>query len=460
MAAPGGMRRPRTFTNPINPCSMMMGESYFSADGDDDISKTIIEAPKLSWREDPAVTYSDWTIVVETGHNEFDSRTYHVHKSILSVGPRSSKYFSGLFHEQSKHYDGRRNQITKIELDQQDADCFPLFLDFMYDISVDANDDDSLSLVAGDEMNTSNAVSLRHLARTFDCEGLILAVNKFIQKDLSLKTGPVYLTQAYYYQDTRLVESAKRLCVENFHQLKTKSLVRLPLELFRELIHSVHKASTSPRNMEKFEVNTLSLQMSAVVWQYFEHNKSLLTVELLLELTSIDIMPKLAWEPALGLTSLARDLDTSDVDVESEEWKSLVRLFKRCSRSVVKEYDWKEFEIESVLDEYLYGACASDNAKMENLLFASSFGAFLQKAQDDQKNVAVNAGNWKQQLSDLRKENAELKHQSRRVADEVDRYKMVLADTKEELLLMKQQLKEMRKPPAPQPGAFDSCGVR
>ena len=52
---------------------------------------------------------------------------------------------------------------------------------------------------------------------------LSLIVNKFIQKYLSLKTGPLYLTQAYLYQDERLVESAKRLCIENFTHLPPKS---------------------------------------------------------------------------------------------------------------------------------------------------------------------------------------------------------------------------------------------
>ena len=57
-----------------------LGESYFDAEGDDDVSKAE-RAPPLSWRGDPLQTHSDWTIIVAT--SEFDSRTYHVHKSIL-----------------------------------------------------------------------------------------------------------------------------------------------------------------------------------------------------------------------------------------------------------------------------------------------------------------------------------------------------------------------------------------
>ena len=79
-----------------------IGESYFTTDGDDDISKTEPwQQPALSWRGDPHLTHSDWTIVVAT--SQLEAQTYHVHKSILSVGPRSSKYFANLFLEQHSH---------------------------------------------------------------------------------------------------------------------------------------------------------------------------------------------------------------------------------------------------------------------------------------------------------------------------------------------------------------------
>jgi hypothetical protein len=50
-------------------CSIL-SESYFSAEGDDDVSKVDV-AEALSWRGDPHLTCSDWTIVVAT--SEFDS---------------------------------------------------------------------------------------------------------------------------------------------------------------------------------------------------------------------------------------------------------------------------------------------------------------------------------------------------------------------------------------------------
>jgi hypothetical protein len=423
-------------------CGAMLGQSYFSAEGDDDVSKADMTQP-LSWRGDPHMTHSDWTIVVAT--SEFDSRTYHVHKSILSVGPRSSKYFANLFMEQGHVYN--QSQTTRIELDDQDADSFPLLLDFMYNTSMaDGSDDDSLSLVVGDDFTTSNAVSLRHLSRVFDCEGLMLAVNKFIQKDLSLKTGPLYLSQAYLYQDERLIESAKRLCIENFAHLETRAITRLPLPLFRGIIVAVLERSKTSIDFKTEEEETLSYQLSEVVCQYFEKHPKLLTAALLLELTNESIMPRIASEPAIGFTALARELDPQDIPPGSDEWNGLVALCQRCARAVVSEYGWKDFNVTSALEEYVHGPCAiAGGSKMDSLLFATSFAAALERAQNDYKTVNKGSSGIKKQVYGLEKENSGLQSSNRGMTDELERYKLVLADTKEELLLLKQQVKDLRR---------------
>jgi hypothetical protein len=51
----------------------ILSESYFSAKWDDDVSKVDV-AEALSWRGDPHLTCSDWTIVVAT--SEVNCRTY------------------------------------------------------------------------------------------------------------------------------------------------------------------------------------------------------------------------------------------------------------------------------------------------------------------------------------------------------------------------------------------------
>mmetsp|Transcript_19619 Transcript_19619/g.48254 ORF Transcript_19619/g.48254 Transcript_19619/m.48254 type:complete len:444 (-) Transcript_19619:58-1389(-) len=433
------MGKHRAF-NALTACGGILGESYFSEFGDDDVSKT--DAPALSWRGDPLQTHSDWTIVVVT--SEFDSRTYHVHKSILSVGPRSSKYFANLFLEQGHHYN--QSQTTRIELDEQDADSFPLFLDFMYNIQPD-NDDDSLSLIVGEDFTTSNAVSLRHLARVFDCEGLMLGVNKFIQKDLSLKTGPVYLTQAFLYQDERLVESAKRLCIDNFKHIDKRSIVKLPLPLFRSIIHSVtERFQISGIAYNDEDSSELSFQVSDVVCQFFERNPEHVSIDLLLELTSEGIMPQIASEPAIGFTALARELDSSKIEANSEQWKGVVTLCKRCAEAVVSEYGWKDFNVVSALDEFVYGPCASaEGSKMDSLLFATSFAAALEKAQVDLRTVNHGTEKVREQVSGLRKDNDDLLTKKQGLKQDVDKYRRELDYTKEELIMLKQELRGLKK---------------
>lgn len=423
-------------------CGGFLGESYFAAEGDDDISK-VEKAAALSWRGDPLQTFSDWTIIVAT--SEFDSRTYHVHKTILSVGPRSSRYFSRLFMEGCNRYNQSQSS-TRIELDEQDADSFPLFLDFMYDTSPDADDDASLTLNVNDDFSTMNAVSLRHLARVFDCEGLMLAVNKFIQKDLSLKTGPVYLVQAHVYQDDRLIESAKRLCIENFSRIETRSMTRLPLELFKSIMTSVIDRSKSSHTSVE-EEEALSCHLSEVVCQYFEKHPDRMTVRLLLELTNENVMPKIASEPAIGFTALARELNPKDVKPDSEEWRGLIALCQRCARAVVGEYGWKDFNISSALDEYLNGPCANEGSstKLDSLLFATSFAAALERAQRDYQSVDTGSSKSKKHMEKLKQENDDLQWQNQGMKEEVDRYKKVLKGTKEELLLLRQQVKDLKR---------------
>ena len=422
-------------------CGGLLGEPYFSADVDDDVSNV----ERLSWRGDPLKTFSDCTIVVATC--EFETRTYHVHKTILSIGPRSSRYFSRLFMEGSNLYDQSKSS-KRIELDERDADMFPLFLDFMYDTSPDANDNESLNLNVKEDVSPSNAVSLRHLARVFDCEGLLLAVNKFIKKDLSLDTGPVYLIQAHLYQDDRLVKSAKRLCIEHFTSMEARSITRLPEELFRSIMTAVIERSKGAQDVSIEEEDALSYHLSEVVCQYFEKYPDRMTVKLLLELTDESVMPKIASEPAIGFTALARELDPEEIKPDSEEWKDLVDLCQRCAQAVVGEFGWKDFNTTSAAEEYIYGPCSNDegsSTKIDSLLFATSFAAALERAQNDYHSVDSGSNKSKKKIEKLQRDNDDLKGQNQGMREEVGRYKDALADTKEELLMLRQQVKKLKK---------------
>jgi hypothetical protein len=432
----------------LGQCGEILGEVYFPTEGDDAISKMsgatgiCCTAPILTWRGDPRETHSDWKIVVVT--SETDSRTYHVHKSVLSTGPRSCEYFSKLFLEKNKPKKNK-SQTTRIELDEQDADSFPLLLDFIYGTGQqrESNDDDA-SLVVGNDFTANEAVSLRHLAQLFDCEGLMLAVNKFIQRDLSLKTGPVYLVQAYSYQDKRLLEGAKLLCVENFLLLETGAVLRFPLQLFRSIVYSVAERSSASADDNSADDQTiLSYHLSDVVCQYFEKHPKVLTVKILLGLTDEKIMPDIAPEAAIGFTALARELDSGDIAPESPEWIGLTILCERCAKAVVREYGWQDFNVASALHEFLDGSCSHEKgSKIDSLLFATSLASALDKAQRDSTPMNKCSSDSKRQLQN---ENTELRETNRGMRKEIEKYEDKLADTKEELRILKKQMKELKK---------------
>jgi hypothetical protein len=383
------------------------GYGYFDAEGERELfqSKSQDDFP-LTWRGDPAENCADWTVVVVT--NELKAASYHVHKNIMCFGSRASKFFSRtMLNKTPSKKRSKRQQLstTKVELNQQDADNFPLLLDFIYapcgkmtsggtvltaastltspSLLPVVNEDDGSSSYTVENISTNNAVSLRHLAKKFEIEALVLAVNKFIQRDLNFKTGPAYLCAASEYNDERLLESSRRLCAENFEQIDMRELIRLPLCLFRVVV----------RCLESFERDNKSLScfLSEVVCRYLEKHQKEINGELLLELTDSLVMPYIAPEAAIGFTSLIKELKTENAE---KHFHALSNLSRRCAQSVVKEYGWTDFSVSAAVDEYLghskdFKFDDHEGWRVDSLLFATSFAAALEQAQDDYEEVLV-----------------------------------------------------------------------
>lgn len=384
----------------------VVGESYFHVDVDRELYALDSEDQQgmipLSWRGHPEKTFSDWRIIVVTKSHK--PKTFYVHRAVLSNGTRASKYFSKLFSSSKATTKNLRSKSivsngtsTKIELEERDAKNFPDMLDFIYadaslpSMSSDGTASAELSNIAtspsfqmrsnsslegdhsislGEGINTNNAVSLRHLSRLLDCEAITLAINKFIQRDLSFKTGPIYFKHADEYKDERLAEATKRLCTDNFDKISMKSLMRLPIHLMKELVDTVGCDTAAKKGT--------SLVLSEIVYLYIERHPEHLNPTNLLDLT--EKIPKIGPEPAIGFTALARDLDPEATAVH---WERLVDLCKRCSDAVVLGFGWTDFSVESALSEYLRSVSQSRRSQTDSLLFATSFAAALQQAQCD-----------------------------------------------------------------------------
>jgi hypothetical protein len=146
---------------------------------------------KCAWRLDPQYSYSDWKVEV----NLLDSgstKTYHVHKFFLGVGPRKSTYFDGLFKLDMIEAESCK---TCLHLETSAASAFPAFLDYIYSGEL------SLSF--------ESAVALGYLGDYFGVVPLKPPVDAFIDHDMQESRNHVhiYFQEASIYRDSVVVES-------------------------------------------------------------------------------------------------------------------------------------------------------------------------------------------------------------------------------------------------------------
>jgi hypothetical protein len=153
-------------------------------------------AVKLSWRLEPAISLSDWTIQVKEVDGG-DRVSYHVHRAILGAPPRRSEYFAKAF--SSSDFSEAATRTTELNLECSAFDAFPRFLDFMYSGELEAT--------------TELAAALRHCATYFAVPELYERASAYIQRDLSMTTAPAYLKEGAMYADEKLQAAALELCV-------------------------------------------------------------------------------------------------------------------------------------------------------------------------------------------------------------------------------------------------------
>ena len=456
------------------------GQSYFSAEDDLAIERSDVGSDecgigRLTWRGEPSDTLADWSIVVVT--NQLHSCAYHVHRSTMCFGPRSSRVFAKTMAKSSDKMNLSGMPTTKVELDERDAVNFPIMLDFMYDASAKGAGSSGTVLTANSTMTTNpssgllqsfssssedspadtgfaadaihieNAVSVRYLARIFEIESLMTAVNKFIQTSLSIETGPTFLLHAHEYNDERLEESARRLCVDNFIQLDHRVMTKLPIPLFRAVVKSFESFEKSDQDEDD---KPFSLVLSEVICRFLERQREHVDATLLLEMTDSLLIPYLASEAAIGLTSLVKALEAEDAQ---NHWEGLVRLCRRCAQTVVQEYGWNDFSVDRAIEEYLGNSVSirSEANCVDSLLFATSFAAALTQAQADYNDVASQQslvdgvlGSLHKTVDMLEKTNERKDRFVEQQAATIHETRMQVEQLKDELTKTRQKLKNQK----------------
>ena len=155
---------------------------------------------KLSWRDDPEESLSDWTIVVSSAGEE---STFHVHKAMLAAHhAQQSDYFKTEFAGSVSSLFMASSNRTRLDLEDSAAAAFPAYLDFVY---------------TGELAVTSeSATALLHLAGSLRCHQLHNVVTQFMQDDLCGKNAALYLAEAERYSLEKVAAAALSACASHW----------------------------------------------------------------------------------------------------------------------------------------------------------------------------------------------------------------------------------------------------
>lgn len=297
---------------------------------------------ELSWRLENSL--SDYKIVVtspapdgtpssnkKTSHDETKSppkseEVYHVHRSMLAVGPHNSLYFARLFLSKTELTEHASN-TSSVELEPSAANAFPKMLDFIYSARKDK----------ASNVTSQDAVPLRYLASYFGVEALFEEVNNFIRSDLKYTNAPIYVAEAMIYNDEKILDAASLLCAQNVTNIAPEVMAALPLKCFRDILLSPNLDGQRQQNSE-----IISRQIAS----FCRKHDGEVDKEVVLELTAEKVLPNIAHDEAFYMMSLSR---AYSLPRESEEEGAGASLHERCIS--VLSTNWKSAIIPSIDDE-------------------------------------------------------------------------------------------------------------
>ena len=302
---------------------------YFHDEEDDDEE----EERSLSWRMDPELSLSDWTLIISkeqqpdglnnvsvdagldenenTDENEHDDRvgerrlrhhpheqqetTYHVHKNILAVGPCKSEYFASVF--RNPHLVESVDSTSRIRLQPTAAAAMPYLLDFLYSPTHELNID-----------NPKTAVSLRHLSQYFGMKLLYRRVMEYCKNEMSMPVLHMYVEAAELFGDERMLAMAADLCVDHIQDLQPSSplLQMVDTTFFLRILSS-----------DELDTCNVSRHLSAIVTSYCQHHRDNLNLDMFRALTDRKYVPIIDKDCALPLLELEAYIDKEDDTVGS-----------------------------------------------------------------------------------------------------------------------------------------------
>lgn len=328
------------------------GDHYFNEDEDDWNDDSEKEEP-LTWSLDEPSSFSDWVVEVSKNQTPRRPRTpsidageaptatsasrvryhrrqskehkgkdveaaetkkplvqhYHVHKAILSMGPRRSEYFATLFKQ--SHLSEFQTSTSRINLEESAFEAFPAILDYIY---TDKNV----------KFATKNATAIRHLAHYFGIRPLWKCASAYIRGDFSLETAATYLPESVLYHDEKLEHACLDIFAERMEEVNRRTLTKLPPSSFERIM-------SSPK------LKCRSKKLSDIVLKYCQTQGGAVDMSLLMNCTRTEVMPSVSRKAALPLLKVAvAEEEKAGVDLSDTNKV----LHARCIEACVEE--WKE----------------------------------------------------------------------------------------------------------------------
>lgn len=289
----------------------------------------------LSWRLDPVKSLSDWTIHVHAfvprkidpltaanpkshaSNERPKARTdvYHVHKSVLGVGPRRSRFFAVTFaeHEAEKKKQienlqqkqssdmqffkelfeesidivknrgfsgvkcGSRSSgnhcsqspVTVLEMEAPAAEAFPSLLDYLYayrlatppkpasPVQPSAAAVSSPQQAPEDLVNitTHSATALHHLAVRLKIKPLQRIASEFFTSDVSIDNLMVYYTHARIFNDAPVLKQAANVLAASILDMEQKLVIyflqALDAEFFLMVLERITEVHAAARSNDE-----------------------------------------------------------------------------------------------------------------------------------------------------------------------------------------------------------------
>jgi len=163
------------------------------------------------------------------------------------------------------------------------------------------------------DINTNDAVAMRHLASSFGIKDLFNETTNFIHNDLNPETAPLYLMEARKFKNDKVAKSAIRIIAKNFQAAKMIALSQVPPHILLEIVQSGcldHKN----RNSDLF---------SSKIAAYCRCRQEEISLPQLMGLTNAEIMPTIAEDESLYFLHLL-------ITLGGEEDDNGKHLLSRC----------------------------------------------------------------------------------------------------------------------------------